>query len=668
MSEQDERFSKVFSDSRFRTFRKKDKKTKIDTRFKSMFTDDKFRLQYSMDKRGRSKKHLIAEDYKKFYNLEDEEEEGEETEKTEKKEPKTKVVDSIEADNEDENEDEGVDEEEDVSEDEGEDDEEDEENYDEEEEDENDKLEGDFDQANVSKDLTHKFGYHRGFNDEEDASSSSSSSSSESEAEDEEEDLEHEWGELDKDAPKTDDVSRRLAICNADWDKINAQDLYVLLNSFKPATGSIHYVRIYYSQFGLERMKVEEVKGPSEFIFGKSNLIQTFEGDEQSDQEKEEDADDQNDEEEEKKDKDGDDEEEEEETTDTKTTEKFRKYQLERLKYFYAVAELDTTSTAEAIYAELDGLEYESSATTLDIRFIPDDMDFEDVKLKEECQSMPSATAYQPPTFVNTALQQSKVKLTWDETDHKRKATFEKAFDKDLHEDDLKAYIASSSSEGEDEQFEMNENLKDADKINKYKELLQAINKKDDDFEMEVTWDPNLKATTEDLIQHKDVDQKGSKKKKAVAQMEDAESDDEDDQDNEDSDDDDNEDDDVDDSESQEEEEKPMKSKKWKTKKRKQRDQEETEVDSNLDLLMLDVEPNDKARKHFNYKSIVENHGKKNKKTKVEEIEDGFKVCCCLVVLHQCGRQSDWNDFYHSLHLLFISLMTRFNFSIVRCR
>jgi len=56
--------------------------------------------------------------------------------------------------------------------------------------------------------------------------------------------VEHGWGELDKDADNVEEATSRLALCNMDWDRIQAADLMILFNSFLPADGFIKSITV----------------------------------------------------------------------------------------------------------------------------------------------------------------------------------------------------------------------------------------------------------------------------------------------------------------------------------------------------------------------------------------------------------------------------------------
>lgn len=204
--------------------------------------------------------------------------------------------------------------------------------------------------------------------------------------------------------------------------------------------------------------------------------------------------------------------------------EKLRQYQLNRLKYYYAVIECNNVRAADKLYAECDGIEYESTATKLDLRFIPDDMTFDD-EPKEVCTEMPDLNKYKPRLFTTTALQQAKVELTWDENDVDRVELNEKVNTGKLSEipdAELRKFVAYSSEEEEDElpeetasqehdesESDQDDSVADkvekngkkskkpnkkVDRIAKYKNLLSEINakeeaKKKNRIEMEFSWD-----------------------------------------------------------------------------------------------------------------------------------------------------------------------------------
>ncbi|MCJ1454294.1 pre-rRNA-processing protein esf1 [Mycoblastus sanguinarius] len=283
---------------------------------------------------------------------------------------------------------------------------------------------------------------------------SSSDDSSSDEEDDEEDDEDEVFGLLEEQADGGDSipkgqVSSRIAIVNLDWDNIRAADLMAVFSSFVPTSGRIRKISVYPSEFGKERMEREEMEGPPKEIFdqNKADVLQEARfssGEEEEEAEGEEEE--------------GDEGEDErikrsilkEDRGEEFNSAKLRRYQLERLRYYYAVLECSSASTAQTIYDAVDGTEYLTTANFFDCRYIPDDTDFADDKPRDECDRIPDG--YKPNEFVTDALQHSKVRLTWDADDGTRKEAQKRAFAGSragIDENDLKAYLGSDSSEDE---------------------------------------------------------------------------------------------------------------------------------------------------------------------------------------------------------------------------
>lgn len=88
---------------------------------------------------------------------------------------------------------------------------------------------------------------------------------------------------------------------------------------------------------------------------------------------------------------------------------------MSRLRYYYAIIECDSAATgkflkfyhfmlflfslhvnlASAIYNQCDGNEYERSSNVIDLRFVPDDVVFED-EPKDVANSVPDLEKFEP--------------------------------------------------------------------------------------------------------------------------------------------------------------------------------------------------------------------------------------------------------------------------------
>ncbi|EKV04575.1 Pre-rRNA processing protein Esf1, putative [Penicillium digitatum] len=268
-----------------------------------------------------------------------------------------------------------------------------------------------------------------------------SSSSEESSSEDEEEAEEDviEFPDQQRADVPLGEVTNRIAVVNLDWENIRAEDLMAVFSSFLPSGGRVLNATVYPSEFGKERMEREEVEGPPKEIFASGKKKNT------SDDSEEEQLDSDEEEEEIKKSMLKADDGEEFNST------QLRRYQLDRLRYYYAIIKFSSKDVAKHVYDLVDGAEYLSSANFFDLRFVPEDTDFSDDKPRDECSRIPDG--YKPTEFVTDALQHSKVKLTWDADDKTRKEAQARAFRgsrQDIDENDLKAYLGSDSSENED--------------------------------------------------------------------------------------------------------------------------------------------------------------------------------------------------------------------------
>lgn len=311
--------------------------------------------------------------------------------------------------------------------------------------------------------------------DEEDDSSSSDGFS---EMEDYDSDVESDNEELNIPGQITEDSegidpTAVLACVNMDWDNLKAIDLMMTFQSFVPKGGKILSLRIYPSEFGKERMAREEIEGPPKELFQSSKKQKKSKDDSDSDIDikdlyEEGDA---------------------EEDYDSKA---LRRYQLERLRYYYAIVKCDSVISAKKIYDECDKTEYESTANMFDLRYVPEDMEFDESDIKDECAELPKNFKYNPLDFTTDALHHSKVKLTWDETPKDRLELSKKAFSrKELDDMDYQAYLASDSEVESDVDNE-------EEKISKMKQLVgnfgRSANTDSDDGEvdMEITFNPAL--------------------------------------------------------------------------------------------------------------------------------------------------------------------------------
>ncbi|CAK8578183.1 unnamed protein product [Lathyrus sativus] len=431
---EDPRFSSVHTDPRFREAPRHQTKVSIDSRFDRMFTHKSFMPSSApVDKRGKPKDKANSQQHslRHYYKID--------------KDEKKKVEHSSDEDNDD----------------------------DEEEEEEGlvkvDSAKPEIESGIESEETSESEPDDIDLDTDEDTDVDT-----DTDGDVDEKDYEEEAPEIQEEIAEIEKETHRLAVVNMDWRYVKAVDLYVLFSSLAPSNGLIKSVTIYPTEFGLQRMQEEEVKGPVG-LFDDEN--ETSDEDDNGDS----DAD----------------------------NEKLRAYEKSRMRYYFALVECDSSATADHIYKENDGVEFEHSSNPLDLRFIPDNMEFKQPP-KDVATETPAN--YENKDFYSRALQHSKVELTWDEDEPARANTLKRKFnDEQLAQLEMDELVASDVSESDDSE-DNNETVGHADKKARKKEmyldLLGNNSDKDDEEDgvqdMEVTFNTGLEDISKHIMEKKD--------------------------------------------------------------------------------------------------------------------------------------------------------------------
>ncbi|WVZ66153.1 hypothetical protein U9M48_015419 [Paspalum notatum var. saurae] len=477
---------------------------------------------------------------------------------------------------------------------------------------------------------------------EEQEEEESSSSSDDDEDEDVDDDDQHSFGSdiahylmgRHDDTPMIDKETHRLAVVNMDWDHIKAVDLYMVMTSCLPKGGKVLSVSIYPSEFGLKCMEIESTQGPAALVNANVDDRDT-DNDEKDEEEDEGNTDDEDE-------GSTDDDDDEEEVDSDEENNKMRAYELNRLRYYYAVVVCDSSATANHLYMTLDGTEFLKTANVFDLQFVPDFREFKHPARDVATEAPPS---YKEPDFETRALQHSRVKLTWDEDEPERKKVLRRKFTDDQL-DELDMYLASDGSESDedgvdnsdDESLPNGESKRKLTKEERLALLLQGDKSDEeqaDDQDMEITFNTELEDLSKRILERKSnmektVWEKHQEKMKEKRKARKRGLQDEDDDDADSSEDELDVDDDFFADEQSDEEPKPSKSKKHKAKakdkgKRKGKDEsaeehlEQEATKEELELLVAGDQDTTIGAKGYNLKR---KKGKKGKKGKEEHVED----------------------------------------------
>jgi hypothetical protein len=249
-------------------------------------------------------------------------------------------------------------------------------------------------------------------------------------------------------------VGKRLAVTNMDWDSLTAVDVLAIFTSLcKGGDMIVRKVSIYPSLYGIEQMKKDSLYGPPKDLFDDEAAQNAAN----------------------KKNKNREFTEDDEEVREAFNQGALRRYEINKMKYFYAVVHFDSKRTAERVYNEYNEYEFELSNTRLNLSFIADDLVFPQAP-RDEASEVPPDYQFKAGNALNKALNHTRVKLTWDETDPARVRKFQKIMDAansdDLNESDYKEFLAS----GTEDEADLEGDQMSKDQIEEYRrKLLGAL-------------------------------------------------------------------------------------------------------------------------------------------------------------------------------------------------
>ena len=167
------------------------------------------------------------------------------------------------------------------------------------------------------------------------------------------------WDELEP--PKVEyleEATHRLCLKHMQWDKVTPRDIYVLASSFVPANGTLRRVTIYPSEEGVAKLPQDERAGPSVIgdldSLAEKDGVTEWPGEGRGKGVPVEDL------------------EADLSLPKAKRLNMCRRYEIERLGFFYAILDFDSSDSANAVYEAIDGNEYESSGCRIDLYFVED--------------------------------------------------------------------------------------------------------------------------------------------------------------------------------------------------------------------------------------------------------------------------------------------------------